>query len=311
MPKRCLVCSIFGIWFLFFFFFFFHSQSLPGSQPSPVTWIKDSVQFWSSQSQTHMYGLQKLQILTLKKTAFQPLSVWKIGLQKSVSQTCYYVAIQAEQTVSQVCFQGYSRQVPHNCHSLCLYKNVSCGAASFSVTERPFRCKSIWRNGLWWQNTKRASRASEFCHTHIRVLAFPVNSPAGLKILYTPFQAEHNLRTTPQPGTSSRQDPIVDVLTFLQGQPDRGGFTSRDSYIRLSCWLLKVRHQELTLWLWDLKGSSLVKASSQIEYLGFCPWDHFWGLFLTFFAYKKKFCHRIEHFFLLWPRQHFLVTSIL
>lgn len=166
MPKRCLVCSIFGIWFLFFFFFFFHSQSLPGSQPSPVTWIKDSVQFWSSQSQTHMYGLQKLQILTLKKTAFQPLSVWKIGLQKSVSQTCYYVAIQAEQTVSQVCFQGYSRQVPHNCHSLCLYKNVSCGAASFSVTERPFRCKSIWRNGLWWQNTKRASRASEFCHTH-------------------------------------------------------------------------------------------------------------------------------------------------
>lgn len=53
-----------------------------------------------------------------QKTALRPLSVWKIGLQKSVGQTCYYVAIQAEQTVPRVCFQGYSRQVPHNCHSL-------------------------------------------------------------------------------------------------------------------------------------------------------------------------------------------------
>lgn len=107
--------------------------------------------------------------------------------------------------------------------------------------------------------------------THIPALAFPLNPPVALKILYTPFQAEHNLRTTPQPGTSSRPDPIVDILTFLQGQPDRGGFTSPDSYIRLSCGLLEVRHQELTLWLWALKGSSLVKASSQTEYLGSCP----------------------------------------
>lgn len=65
---------------------------------------------------------------------------------------------------------------------------------------------------------------------HVQVLAFPVNSPAGLEMLYTPFQAEHNLRTTPQPGTSSRRNPIVDVLTFLQGRPDRGLYFPRQLY---------------------------------------------------------------------------------
>lgn len=56
--------------------------------------------------------------------------------------------------------------------------------------------------------------------THIQALALSVNSLARPKILYTSFQAEPKPQTTLQPGTHS--GPIVNVLTFLQGQSDRG-----------------------------------------------------------------------------------------
>lgn len=45
------------------------------------------------------------------------LLVLKIDLPQSVGQTRYYADIRVEQTISEVCVQAYSRQLPCKCHS--------------------------------------------------------------------------------------------------------------------------------------------------------------------------------------------------
>lgn len=111
LPKRCLVCSIFGIWFLFFITKVSQELKLP-------QWLGSRILSNS--------GLPRVKqiCMDLRNSKF-----WhsKNSLATTVSvenrfakirQTCYSVAIEVERTVSQVCFQRYSRQVPRNCHSL-------------------------------------------------------------------------------------------------------------------------------------------------------------------------------------------------